>query len=294
MRLAYVLCLVVGASALGGCTDKGPLKPRDTWTRMDVGVTDTLTAVWGTAADNVWAAGVDGVILHFDGDSWTPQSSGTTENLQAIWGLSANDVWAVGHRTALHWDGTSWTVTYTGSRHLSGVWGAASDNVWAVGRDGVMRWNGFTWVEDGPPRGQGIWGSATSNIWIADSERFHHFDGASWTTMPVQSSSSLFSVEEIHGQPGGQIWAVGVSKVARFDGVMWSAVSSPPEYTSLSCVWTLPDGSPWVADVVGQIYTQDNGNWVLSASSAGWAVWGLDRNTMFSVGTHGGIYRLIP
>jgi hypothetical protein len=45
----------------------------------------------------------DGTIVHYDGASWKPMDPGTTGVLNGVWGSSANDVWAVGDDgTILH------------------------------------------------------------------------------------------------------------------------------------------------------------------------------------------------
>ena len=51
----------------------------------------TVYGVWGTSGTNVFAVGLGGTILHYDGVSWTAQSSGTTKTLNGIWGTSAGD-----------------------------------------------------------------------------------------------------------------------------------------------------------------------------------------------------------
>lgn len=86
------------------------------------GFNSTLTAISGTSANDVWAVGDDGSIVHFDGTSWTKSMSPTTEKLRAVLAFSANDVYASGDDSVLHWDGSVWTkVLNLGSRSLSGT-----------------------------------------------------------------------------------------------------------------------------------------------------------------------------
>jgi hypothetical protein len=61
-----------------------------------------LRAVWGSSGSDIWAVGLGGVMLHFDGMSWTPVSSVTPQDLTSIWGSSASDIWAVGPKVILH------------------------------------------------------------------------------------------------------------------------------------------------------------------------------------------------
>jgi hypothetical protein len=60
-----------------------------------------LDDVWGSAPDDVFAVGYDGVILHYDGAGWQPmEASGGVASLCAVWGPAgtgeAMDLFAVG------------------------------------------------------------------------------------------------------------------------------------------------------------------------------------------------------
>src|SRR5258708_35212131 len=74
-------------------------------------------ALWGSAADDVWAVGDAGAILHWNGHPWTGTSGQPKVNYAAIWGRRANDVWVAGsldfrEATVLHWDGATWSDTH--------------------------------------------------------------------------------------------------------------------------------------------------------------------------------------
>jgi hypothetical protein len=65
--------------------------------------------MWGSSANDVWAVGLAGTILHFDGKAWTRSTAPVTDDLWSVWGSSANDVWAVGgHGALLRFDGKAW------------------------------------------------------------------------------------------------------------------------------------------------------------------------------------------
>lgn len=103
-----------------------------------------LLSAWGQG-EELWAAGRNGVILHFDGTNWRTEESGTKATLNAIFGLSPNDIWAVGEAgTVLHFDGNRWLLVgidaYSGN--LKAIWGSASDDVWIGGEDGMFHWGG--------------------------------------------------------------------------------------------------------------------------------------------------------
>jgi hypothetical protein len=147
---------------------------------------NTLTAVAGTAADDVWAVGtyndtgdtrglVHPLAMHYNGATWTstpmPQTA-AGGYLRSVTALAANDVWAVGSKNgyatpvAYHWNGATWTEVPTAALGGSGgnnlfyaVAGTASNQIWAVGYRStgtgaqplVQRWNGTAFVNEAVP-----------------------------------------------------------------------------------------------------------------------------------------------
>ncbi|HET8936264.1 MAG TPA: hypothetical protein VFN67_22630, partial [Polyangiales bacterium] len=113
-----------------------------------------LTAVWGSSAEDVWAVGSEGAILHSDGKNLEIVASTTTRSLHAIAGTGPDDIWAGGEEgTTLHWDGNRFEfVQRWESETFLGINAIAPDNVWIVGvvptdRMGLVRhWDGETWT----------------------------------------------------------------------------------------------------------------------------------------------------
>ncbi|MBK8046745.1 MAG: hypothetical protein IPK16_06255 [Anaerolineales bacterium] len=87
-----------------------------------------LWNAWGTAANNVYAVGDTGTLLHFDGSNWSTIPLGYTNNLYAIWGTGANDIFVTGGSGIIfHYDGSTWSPMTSGTLYaLRGVWGSSS------------------------------------------------------------------------------------------------------------------------------------------------------------------------
>src|SRR5437764_14092470 len=60
--------------------------PTGQWCSEAAPVTLSLRAVWAVTADDVFAVGDGGTILHRSNDAWTVMSSGTTSRLRGVWG----------------------------------------------------------------------------------------------------------------------------------------------------------------------------------------------------------------
>ena len=69
-----------------------------TWEPMEGGGLKTLTAVWGTAFNDVYASSFEGDIFHFDGVLWTSMFFDQDTNFWGLWGSSANDIIGIGDR----------------------------------------------------------------------------------------------------------------------------------------------------------------------------------------------------
>ncbi len=157
-----------------------------------------LYELWGSSAQDVFAVGNGGAVLHFDGKGWieqpTPPSTG---NLMAVWGVSSDEVYAAGERGSLiRYDGGRWSTVETGtSETLTGVWAASEREIWTVSATGVRRFDGVRWSPmlslDAQAEGRSwIAGTGPSDVWVSGGREgmVWRYDGARWTTMLVGDS----------------------------------------------------------------------------------------------------------
>ena len=85
-----------------------------------------------------------GTALHWNGSAWSSTSTGTTVDLASVSGTASNDVWALGLGTSLHWNGSAWS-TVPGFPPNSTV-DLFDGDIWAVAPNDV-------WVALGLPDG---------------------------------------------------------------------------------------------------------------------------------------------
>jgi hypothetical protein len=69
------------------------------WSKMSCDSDWKLYGVWGTAPDNVYAVGLDGLIAHYDGSSWSEMEVplAGSDDLMDIWGYGADDFYVLAH-----------------------------------------------------------------------------------------------------------------------------------------------------------------------------------------------------
>ena len=66
------------------------------WRSADPGVEVTFHDVWGASANDVFAVGDDGVILHYDGATWAVLHSRKGTSFFGVFGRARDDVHVVG------------------------------------------------------------------------------------------------------------------------------------------------------------------------------------------------------
>jgi hypothetical protein len=243
-----------------------------TWTPLAAPDSTDLVGVWGQAPSDVWAVGVAGTILHYDGTRWARVASPTTRTLLEVWGLAPDDVYAVGAGVALHYDGLSWqAMSGTENAELWAVWGTDRAHLFAAGQNGVLfRLEGSHWTGLASPTQLlllGLWGVAGNDIYaVGIRGTILHWDGIRWSAVPSPTRTDLFAV---WGRSGGEILAVGDhGTMALFNGSVWTVLPQSATGENLRGVHSAALGGFVVVGWSGTaIARRTNGSWQLGATS---------------------------
>jgi hypothetical protein len=253
----------------------------------------SLRAVWGSGANDVWAVGDSGAVLHGDGTAWAPVPSGTDRDLRGVWGSGASDVWAVGEgEVILHWDGRAWSTVLAPAvgPALMAVWGSAANDVWAVARGGtIVHWDGAAWtsVSSGTTDDLfGVSGTSATNAWALSAKAILHWDGAAWS----ESQRLVADLRAIWSDGATDGWAVGGPWPQRWDGTKWSQSATGHDDLvdgTYGSVWGTAPTDVWAVGTGGSIRHWTGAAWVLSSSGTALdlgAVWGSGPSSVWAVG----------
>jgi len=199
--------------------------------------------------------------------AWATVSSPVTDNLNSVDMVSANEGWAVGENgTVLHYDGMNWTqfsAPVTATTRLDALSMSSAVNGWAIGQDNtppfyaiILRWNGTAW--EAVPVPSPPWPVALQDVsvpnessaWIgggvfvcalgpppctpeAAFGTILHWDGNEWIFYSI-ANTFLSSISMLSDTDG---WAVGVevdqttkqqrSRILHWNGISWTAVDHP-------------------------------------------------------------------
>jgi hypothetical protein len=272
------------------------------WTRAAPVGTDSIRWVDALRRDFAVAVGQLGSVYWWNGSTWRyDDSSGASVVLYAVDIVADNDIWAVGaNGTAVHWDGTRWQVSPTGTaRHLYGVLAVGADDVFAVGTSGtVMHRTGGTWTRISP-----AWLAAEIETAWASSDGGHVYVAGTagavavweratdtWTALPTGTLETIYS---LWGSAENDIWAVGGNTggtVLHYDGSSWTEdtdVASVDQrgYLAMSGVATddifavLHDGG--IVHYDGTAWRPMDGAVTVSLHG----VWGVSPQDVFAIGS---------
>lgn len=218
--------------------------PFASWEPLNKPAFPPLKSVWGRAPNDVWAVGMRGTIVHYDGERLTLHGGGTTEMLTDVGGTTTGEVWAVGDSgTILHMSDGPWQPVESGTAApLLAVFASAQDEVWIGGR-GILLRASSRGVEKFPfpgPAGAQILdlhGTGKDDVWAALTDGISHYDGRAWST-PVQARG----VKRVWSIGPNDAWATtgwyyrGAMDYWQWDGTTWQPRTLAPSVRT----WMFP------------------------------------------------------
>lgn len=298
-----------GALTSGICSASG-------WCWCDTTLqSNALAGVWGAGANDVWAVGEAGTILHWDGASWSPSASGTTVALRDVWGSGSDDVWAVGAGVLLHWDGKAWVTVVaelapaftSASLDVQRVWGTSATDVWAVcgatyppvpdvPNGAILHWDGKAWALVPSPNTNAfgaIWGSGPNDVWaFAAQSSVVHWDGVDWTAVDI-TPADIYQASDAWGSGAGDVWlATWGSDGLRFDGKTWRPLCDTASCPAAAAFWGTSASDVWAVGGGGAVAHWNGTAWTKLQTPTPqdlWAAWGSSASDVWAVGAAGAI-----
>jgi hypothetical protein len=223
---------------------------------------NTLNGVFVRAADDVWAVGDLGLVLHFDGDAWTRHDVPTEEKLTGVW-ASSDEVWVVGAKsTVLARQDDTWSAVSIPAlgdeRALASVWGAQG-NLWiAGGENTLIERRGGAWSAvtlEGVSAYNAIWAGG-SEVWAVGNAGVvaHYVDGA-WARVDLGTAADLLRVDG----SGSAVWISGAGGfVRRWDGDAWlNPTGEGAPAGVLGALWVSSEDEVYVGNAAGSVYVWD-------------------------------------
>lgn len=253
----------------------------------------------GRSKSDVWAAGGQGTILHFDGNSWTPSSPGTVETLHGLWLRDSSEVGfvtlakvytrglAVGDAGAPSSGG--WTsigappgpASYLDALQLESTWAApGAEWLWCAS---MYQYDFFN-----PAGGSGLWrihvAPGTGELEFADA-----VPPGMCGTVPCGSMTN------VHGWSADDLWAVGFKGAAlRVTGAQGESPTvtafNSQTVNTIHGVWAASPTDAWLVGGAGLVrhYTGHAHLWDVVSDVPTTAtlrsIWGSSSSDIWAVG----------
>ncbi|MBN2493668.1 MAG: hypothetical protein JXR96_03665 [Deltaproteobacteria bacterium] len=281
-----------------------PICSSDNWCMVNpVPQGSDLGAIWAAAADDVWFAGWNGTILHYDGSGWTRTPSPVTITIYGIWSASASNLWAVGgDGNILHNTGSGWHTVGNpaGGNWYYGMGGIAANDIWAVGVGGMAVHFTGSWASttsNTSNRLLAVDGVASERVWVVgENGTIRLWDGSQWNTEDSHTSGNLQSVTAISWE---EAWAVGENGLLRHRTATGWAPAGSGTAKNLYAVWASAADDVWAGGADLTLIHYDGQGWTPYGSKDLWQaeaedirfISGLARDDVWAVGGSGRILR---
>ena len=269
------------------------------WTQVTVPPSETLSAVIGTAANNVYALSTDGTVVRYAGSGWkTFDPLNVLVQMNGLWAAPNGNLLAVGDDNEVHLhDGSGWKQIAGGKPpvDLQSIWGVNATDAFIVGHRGsLLRFDGASLLSARPPviDYQHAWGTSGGPLFVtgrdgSDDPVSLRYDGTAWTALPLPvGTRPIVSIDglsptAVHAATLGTNWLA-------FDGTKWSA--QPTGWSvPFNAIWAVSSSDVWA---VGNTHTYryDGSVWKSVTSLGGLALWGAPGGDVF-VGTFDALWR---
>jgi hypothetical protein len=262
LTLLYLLIYLPGS---GSCAD--------TW-KTDTPVEQDLNAIWGFTDNDIYAAGANNTLLHYDGSSWDQvlQISNSTPlvDLLSLWGSPPVPILCAGEQGIIFLDdGLRWlkfALTTLTLSDINALWGSSATNIYAVGSLGtILSFNGVSWSLMTPAVTSAdlycIWGSSDDNIFTGGYlGKLFHYNGITWESISLVNLTSQ-DFHAIWGSTGSDIYATGTyGDILHYDGSTWKTVTTS-NGVRLNTMWGSAADDVFAAGNTGTVYHYDGAAW---------------------------------
>ncbi|TSA26325.1 MAG: PEGA domain-containing protein [Ignavibacteriales bacterium] len=196
-------------------------------------------------------------------------NGGVTVN--SLFPISENDVWLAADDEIWHYDGNSWTKSFTmtsTSNPSNSIFFLNSNLGWAVSNYGKMyQYNGISWTQVFSSTFSindlyDIIAFSANDIWVSSYAAMYHYSNGQWTKTTLNASNII----DLDFIDSNNIWALDSNgKVFKYNGVGWALIQSLNTY-NLRQLKTISNTDVWVATSYGS-YPTYSGLWHYDGSS---------------------------
>jgi len=190
------------------------------WSPVTLSIDNHLRSICYLDDNNVFVAGSEGAILHYNGTDWETVETITDKNLNAIAMTGPTDGWAAGTEgVILRCEAGTWSVypTEEDQRTYNDILALAEDDVYIIGYN------------------------------LLEGTILYHWDGTDLTSMHTFADNMV----DIEGSAPDDLWVAGGNNaIAHYNGTDWdTSMASFPEDIKIFSLTLTEDGNPLITAV---------------------------------------------
>lgn len=149
-------------------------------------------------------------IYKFNGSTWEEEYFSQPFYIRKIFINDLDDIWAVGlGGMVLRYNGTLWnTININTEEDLNSIF-FNNGSGYIISNFNCYFYDGFSWNKINGGGGYDIWADNVTNIWTTSTNYINHFDGSSWNSTLLSSSitnKSIYCIDLFNTNNG---WALG-------------------------------------------------------------------------------------
>jgi hypothetical protein len=227
-----------------------------------------LKGVWAGETDSIVAVGNNGVVARLREGKWSAlEYEADVDLLNEVSGVSAEDLWAVGRDGLLLHITADAAQLHPSSGKFPTFWGTemvASNEAYAVGLGGmVTKFDGMDWVQTAKPSVNnnywtGVAGSGENMIAVGQFGTVGRVMGSYVQTM---ASPTNMNLNDIHSADGQTFYAVGNFGTVLKGGIDGLTVVNVPTNANLYGVWMSSSDSVYVVGDSGTLLHYNGTTW---------------------------------
>lgn len=218
--------------------------------------------------NDVWIAGLDGILLWFNGTDWQTINLNTNDDLNSVY-FDNGKGYIVSEYSCYYYDGFSWNeIAGEGGED---IWGDNINNIWITGYGSIKHYNGSIWSNVVLP--PAVNSKKIYCIFLTDSQNGWAF-GENMTILNIinglcniyysmPTNENLRSISFTDQNNG---WAVGYAgTILHYNGLDWTNYPSPT-IEDLNSVFFITSDNGWAVGRNGCILHFNENSWQLFES----------------------------
>jgi hypothetical protein len=232
-----------------------------------------ILSIRGSGPTDVWAAGQNGLIVHYNGSGnpWLNYGAPTSGDVARLTGITPTNAYAydVTYREMLRWTGGEWQAEGPADSTRHSIWSDGPDGVWGVG-DSATHWDGTAWSQvasNVTGTLDTVDGFDASNIWaVVAGDGFAEYGGTSWNAI---TSNNTTTINGTWVSGPADVWFVGMAGlVLHRKGDVLMPVDVGTQENLLAVTGTGPN-DVWVAGGAGTLVHWNGTAWKSATNPSG-------------------------